>query len=74
MFVHQKPRYSVTDLMALLSIGRSNLYVALNTGKLESYKIGKRRFAAPEAVDAYVELVRAEALTNCESEAAQQAT
>ncbi len=60
MFVHQKPRYSVTDLMALLSIGRSNLYVALNTGKLESYKIGKRRFAAPEAVDAYVDLVRKE--------------
>ena len=73
MFVHQKPRYSVTDLMALLNIGRSNLYVALNTGKLESYKIGKRRFAAPEAVDAYVELVREEALTICESEAAQQA-
>ena len=46
--------------MALLSIGRSNLYVALNTGKLESYKIGKRRFAAPEAVDAYVDLVRKE--------------
>ena len=61
MFVHQKPRYSVTDLMALLSIGRSNLYMALNTGKLESYKIGKRRFAAPEAVDAYVDLVREEA-------------
>ena len=61
MFVHQKPRYSVTDLMALLSIGRSNLYMALNTGKLETYKIGKRRFAAPEAVDAYVELVREEA-------------
>ena len=61
MFVHQKPRYSVTDLMALLSIGRSYLYVAINTGKLDSYLVGKRRFASPEAVDAYVDLIRKEA-------------
>ncbi len=61
MFVHQKPRYSINDLMALLNIGRNNLYIAINTGKLDSYKVGKRRFAAPEAVDAYVELVRKEA-------------
>ena len=61
MFVHQKPRYSVNDLMALLNIGRSHLYADINAGKLETYKIGKRRFTEPEALDRYVELVRKEA-------------
>jgi len=55
VFQHQKPRYSINDLMLLLSIGRARLYTDINEGKLRTYKIGKRRFAAPEAVDKYVE-------------------
>jgi excisionase family DNA binding protein len=60
MFVHPKPRYSVNDLMALLNIGRNSLYDAINSGRLDSYKVGKRRFANPAAVDAYVALVERE--------------
>ena len=55
MFLHTKPRYPIQDLIKLLSIGRSRLYADLNVGKLESYKIGKRRFVKPEALDRYVE-------------------
>lgn len=55
MFQHHKPRYSINDLMLLLSIGRARLYADINEGKLRTYKIGKRRFAGPEAVDEYVE-------------------
>jgi excisionase family DNA binding protein len=54
MFTHTKPRYTVTDMLALLGIGRSRLYADINDGKLLTYKIGKRRFAKPEALDSYV--------------------
>ncbi len=61
MFIHTKPRYTVNDMLALLSIGRARLYVDINAGKLETYKIGKRRFAEPEAIDNYVEACKQEA-------------
>jgi len=54
MFNHLKPRYSVNDLMALLSIGRTRLYADINVGKLRTYLVGKRRYSSPEALDAYV--------------------
>jgi hypothetical protein len=61
MFVHTKPRYSINDLLALLSIGRATLYSDIRSGKLTTYCVGKRRFTEPEALDRYVELVRKEA-------------
>ena len=61
MFTHSKPRYSIRDMLGLLSIGRGRLYSEINQGKLKTYKIGKRRFAAPEAIDDYVERCRKEA-------------
>ena len=54
MFSHNKPRYSINDLLGLLSIGRARLYADINAGKLETYRIGKRRFTSPESLDAYV--------------------
>ena len=41
MFHHTKPRYSVNDLISLLSIGRARLYADINAGKLATYKIGE---------------------------------
>lgn len=61
MFTHTKPRYSIQDMLALLSIGRTRLYDEINQGKLKTYKIGKRRFADPEAIDSYVETCKQEA-------------
>ena len=55
MFTHAKPRYTVNDMLGLLSIGRARLYADINSGILETYKIGKRRFADPSAIDNYVE-------------------
>jgi excisionase family DNA binding protein len=61
MFIHSRPRYSINDLLNLLDIGRATLYAAISEGKLETYKIGKRRFSSPEALDAYVELCQRDA-------------
>jgi hypothetical protein len=61
MFVHTRPRYSINDLLTLLNIGRATLYADIGAGKLETYKIGKRRFATPKALDNYVETGEREA-------------
>ncbi len=58
---HTKPRYSINDLLKLLSIGRAKLYEEIQMEKLKTYKIGKRRFASPAALDSYVELSEKEA-------------
>jgi hypothetical protein len=58
---HQKPRYPIKDLTGLLSIGRGSLYKEIKTGRLRTYLVGKRRFADPADVDAYVLLCRQEA-------------
>jgi excisionase family DNA binding protein len=63
MFTHTKPRYTISDSLGLLGIGRSRLYADINAGKLSTYKIGKRRFINPAAIDRYVE--------ECEKEAQQ---
>ena len=61
MYQHTKPRYSINDLLALLSIGRARLYADINAGKLATYRIGKRRFADPDALDRYVEQCKRDA-------------
>ena len=61
MFLHTKPRYSINDLLTLLSIGRARLYEDIQMEKLKTYKLGKRRFASPEALDSYVEICQQEA-------------
>ena len=58
---HTKPRYTINDLISLLSIGRGTLYSEIQSGRLDTYTIGKRRFADPTAVDQYVELCKKEA-------------
>ena len=59
---HNKPRYTINDLIFLLGIGRGTLYGDINSGKLATYKIGKRRFSDPLSVDEYVELCKREAI------------
>lgn len=64
MFQHYKPRYTIEDMLKLLSIGRARLYSDINQGKLETYKIGKRRFVDPQELDNYVEACKQEATTS----------
>ena len=64
MFVHTRPRYSINALLDILNIGRARLYADMRDGKLETYLVGaKRRFASPEALDAYVALCEREGAT-----------
>ena len=56
MFAHSKPRYSINDLMRLTDRGRAKLYEDITLGRLKTYKVGKRRFASPNALDEYIEL------------------
>ena len=60
MYQHTKPRYTINDLLDLLSVGRATLYAAINDGSLKTHKIGKRRFSCPEDVDAYVNRAKQE--------------
>jgi len=61
MFTHAKPRYSINDLLALLSVGRAGLYAAIHEGTLKTDKIGKRRFCDPADLDRYVEACKQDA-------------
>jgi hypothetical protein len=60
MFVHTKPRYAIKECLVLLDISRSRLYEEIKLGKLKTYSVRKRRYASPEALDAYVDLVKGE--------------
>jgi hypothetical protein len=63
MFQHSKKLYTINDLTSLSSRSRAKLYEDLNSGDLESLKIGSRRLFTPEMVDSYVDnlVKRAEA-------------
>ncbi|MCZ7526150.1 MAG: excisionase family DNA-binding protein [Acidimicrobiia bacterium] len=51
---------SVVDAARYIGIGRSLLYDLLADGTIESIAIGRRRLVPVDALDAYVERLRAE--------------
>lgn len=51
--------YDVPEAVALTSIGRSRIYELLRSGELESVKCGKRRLIPAEALERFVESLRA---------------
>jgi len=52
--------YSVEQAADLLGIGRTFMFRLLATGEIESFKIGKRRKIAREALDRYIDRLRRE--------------
>ncbi len=54
-FVHQKPRYSIKDVVELIDISRTTLWAETANGNIAHYLVGKRKFYSPEAIDAYIE-------------------
>lgn len=42
--------YSVADACRVSSIGRTKLYELINTGRLATTKIGRRRFVSAESL------------------------
>lgn len=52
--------YSVEEAAELLGIGRTFMFQLIATGEIDSFKIGKRRKIARDAIDAYIERLRAQ--------------
>lgn len=53
--------YTVNEASVMTSIGRSRLYELMATGELESVKCGKRRLIPAEALERFVQSLRASA-------------
>lgn len=52
--------YSVEEAAGLLGIGRTMMFHLLATGEIESLKIGRRRKIPRDAIDGYIERLRAQ--------------
>lgn len=46
---------SIGEAAAVLGVGRTALYQELTTGRLRSFKVGRRRLIPTSAIDAYIE-------------------
>lgn len=52
--------YSVEEAASLLGIGRTYMFQLLAAGEIESLKIGRRRRIPLDAIDTYIERLRAQ--------------
>ena len=52
--------YSVEEAASLLGIGRTFMFHLLATGEIDSLKIGRRRKIPRDAIDGYIERLRAQ--------------
>ncbi len=46
---------SIDEAAAVFGVGRTALYQELTTGRLRSFKVGRRRLIPTSAIDAYIE-------------------
>ena len=53
--------YDVNEASIMTSLGRSKLYELMATGEVESVKVGKRRLIPAEALERFVQGLRASA-------------
>jgi excisionase family DNA binding protein len=51
---HLKKAYSIPEVCAISSLGRSSVYAALASGKLLAVKNGRRTVIPADAVDAWL--------------------
>jgi excisionase family DNA binding protein len=58
--------YSVEEAADLLGIGRTFMFHLLATGEIDSLKIGRRRKIPRDALDGYIERLRAVQRGYCE--------
>ena len=52
--------YSVEEAAGLIGIGRTFMFHLLATGEIDSLKIGRRRKIPHDAIDGYIERLRAQ--------------
>ncbi len=57
----QRLLYTVPEAMALTSLSRSVIYELIRSGRLISVTEGRRRLIPADALDAYIDLLCAEA-------------
>jgi len=50
----EKITNSIQEAAEILGLSRQSVYNELNSGRLKSYKVGKRRFISSEALVRYV--------------------
>ena len=55
-FIHTNPRYSIKQTEKLTDRAHSTIYRDIGLGRLKTYKVGKRTFVSPEALDEYIAL------------------
>lgn len=60
-FKHAKALYKIPEAAGLLSCSQRQVFILIDTGKLESVKSGRSRFVSAAAVDKYIERLNAEA-------------
>ena len=53
---------SVRESCPVIGVSRSRMFELIARGELESVKIGRRRLVPREAIDTYIERLRAEQL------------
>lgn len=52
--ITQKKLLRPEEAAAIMSLGRSTIYLMLASGALESFLIGKRRLIPSDSIDAYI--------------------
>ena len=53
-------KVSIDDIVAVTGESRAIVYDAINAGHLKTFLVGRRRFAKPEAIRAWVDFLEAE--------------
>lgn len=63
MTVHKLPKrlFTLTEAAHILSMGRTRLFAEIRAGRLATVGTGKNRRVTADAIDAYVDLLTAEA-------------
>jgi len=46
--------YSIIQLMEVLHVSRQTVYDEINSGRLKTFKIGRRRFVSDDALREYI--------------------
>lgn len=51
--------FSITELATAIGLSKPTLYVAINSGDLKTFRVGRRRLISREAALAYIRLLEA---------------
>ena len=51
---HQKPAYTIRETEKLLNLSHASIYREINSHRLRTFTVGKRRFVSAAEVDRWV--------------------